>query len=482
MAFAVARLVELQGQIELHSPSGELEAIAVGVEIQAGQSVRTSSGDSFAVLELPDRTRLELSADTQIRLGEDSAGGTGRRLVLSSGLLHAEVQPQPRNRPLVVVTPQAEIEVRGTRFTVSAISPIATEVATETGMVQLKRLADGSCVDVPAGSFALAGAGFQPMATSPVQQLAAEPRWRFDLVDAASLSFSPDGSKLLAVSGRKYALWDVRTGEALVSPTRYNTDGVILMGSQDARTFVYRYKDGRVCLWNTETCQSRTLAETGLSLGWVFAASSDGSKVAAGSTARSLGTIRRWRTAEGRESAPWTAPSRVSWLAFAPDGQRLAAGLGVAEQERKRVVHIAILEPAGGEPTMLPLPGPAEIRAMAFSADGQRLAVATDRGEVYLWDLPSKTLLAARDATDGWSWPIKSLAFSSNGRILAAGGVRGRLRLWDTVTHRELLFRPVGNSAIQTVAFSPDRRFIAACMLQENSVTLWDVPEELPGP
>jgi WD40 repeat protein len=120
------------------------------------------------------------------------------------------------------------------------------------------------------------------------------------------------------------------------------------------------------------------------------------------------------------------------------------------------------------------------VRTLAFSADGQRLAGATERGEVYVWDLPTKTLLAARDATDGWTWPVNALAFSPNRRSLAAGGAGGRVRLWDTTTNRDVLLPLGASGTVRALAFAPDGRLLAVGMVQGNAVTLWDVPADLP--
>jgi ferric-dicitrate binding protein FerR (iron transport regulator) len=182
--FAGARLVELQGWAEVQARPGEASEVQVGAEVWPGQTLRTGPDDSYAVLELPDGTRLELSADTQIRLAEDDPR-QGRRLILSTGLLRADVRPQPPDRPLVVVTPQAEIVVLGTCFRVAAVPAIATEVETEAGMVRLTRLADGASVDVPAGSSAVAAANPDPMAVRPVPQVPAGPRTRCDFAGAA---------------------------------------------------------------------------------------------------------------------------------------------------------------------------------------------------------------------------------------------------------------------------------------------------------
>ena len=72
----LARLVEVEGGVDIVSPTGETRPAAVGQTLFAGDSLRTGDGHSVAVLEFTDTTRLELSPETSVRLPED--GDTNR--------------------------------------------------------------------------------------------------------------------------------------------------------------------------------------------------------------------------------------------------------------------------------------------------------------------------------------------------------------------------------------------------------------------
>ncbi len=471
--FAGARLVELQGRAEAQAQPGEAAEVHVGAEVRPGQTLRTGSDDSYAVLELPDATRLELSADTQIRLADDDPR-QGRRLILSAGLLRADVRPQPPGRPLTVVTPQAEIAVLGTCFRVAAVPATATEVETEAGTVRLTRLADGASVEVPAGSAALAAADPDPMAVRPVPQVPATPRTRCDFLGAAALTFSPDGARLLAAAPRRGAVLDVQTGRPVAPPVAFGASKLRPFLTADARTVFLRERDGRFRILDAETGRAEGTIAAGLEPKAACAVSPDGSLMAGGTTHKSSSLIRLWRTADGHEVQTLEAHARVMALAFSPDGRRLAAGLSWTRKDQMGRVVVWDLA-TGTRLVSLPVAPRADIRAVAFAPDGRQFAAVTYLGAAYLWDLETTALVAVRDVHDGWTRPVHSLVFAPDGRLLAAGTADGRVRLWNPAADQEWIL-DVGPRAITALTFAPDGRTLAVGMGNKNPVTLWDVP------
>jgi ferric-dicitrate binding protein FerR (iron transport regulator) len=470
-----ARLVELQGRAEVQARPGEAAEVKVGDEVRPGQTLRTGADDSYAVLELPDATRLELNADTQIRLAEDDAR-RGRRLILSAGLLRAEVQPQPPNRPLVVNTPQAEVVVLGTRFRVAAVPATATEVEAEAGTVRLTRLTDGASVDVPAGSAALAAAVPDPMAVHPIPQVPAAPRRRYDLAGAAALAFFPDGTRLAAAGSRRAAVFDVQAGQPVAASILAAAGKWRPLLTADGRRVLLRDRDGRCRILNTETGRPEGSFPTQLEPKGAGAISADGALVAGSTGHRNASVIRCWQVEDGRELKTLDAHGRVEALAFSRDSRRLAAGLSWTRKNplgRVLVWDLTTETP----PLTLPVSSLTEIKGVAWAPDGRQLAAVTQYGAAYLWDLEAKSLVAVRDVLDGWTRPVRALAFSPDGRLLAAGTVDGRVRLWNLATNQEWML-DVGPRAVTALAFAPDGHTLAVGMGNKNPVTLWDVPAE----
>lgn len=87
--------------------------------------------------------------------------------------------------------------------------------------------------------------------------------------------------------------------------------------------------------------------------------------------------------------------------------------------------------------------------ARAFSPDGQTSAVASERGEVVLFDVVGGARLAT---IPGDGRPILALAFSPDGLRLASGGGH----LWGVSANEELLRLPTVGGAPAIVQFSDD--------------------------
>jgi len=77
---------------------------------------------------------------------------------------------------------------------------------------------------------------------------------------------------------------------------------------------------------------------------------------------------------------------------------------------------------------------------VAWTPDGTRLAVATEDGDVYLWDVVRGTQRIFR----GHSEPCIRLTFSPDGELLASGSRDGTTRLWDVAQGQTLVIATDG--------------------------------------
>jgi ferric-dicitrate binding protein FerR (iron transport regulator) len=129
--------------------------------IRAGQGIQTAARSDTATVAWPDGTTLDLGGETLLsRLSDGPAEGpaaAGKCVALDRGTLAVSAARQPKGRPLVFVTPQARIEVVGTRFALQ-VAADATRVDVTEGRVRVA--AEGrKPVEVGAGELAVAAAG-----------------------------------------------------------------------------------------------------------------------------------------------------------------------------------------------------------------------------------------------------------------------------------------------------------------------------------
>jgi WD40 repeat protein/transcriptional regulator with XRE-family HTH domain len=107
---------------------------------------------------------------------------------------------------------------------------------------------------------------------------------------------------------------------------------------------------------------------------------------------------------------------------------------------------------------------------VALSADGSHVVAATSAGEVYLWRLADRTLLAILSGHDGAVWGV---ALSPDGRLVASGGFDGTVRLWDSATGQAVSTLRGHTGGVNGVALSADGRVVASGGY-DATVRLWD--------
>jgi ferric-dicitrate binding protein FerR (iron transport regulator) len=152
-AAVVAAVEPLGGDVRVVTPDGTSRVVAARTDLRSGDTVRTEALRATATVVYPDGTRLALAGETAV----SCTGDEGKRVVLHQGAVGATVRPQPADRPLVVATPAARVEVRGTEFYCHVL-PDRTEVSVTRGSVRVVRTSDGEAVEVPEGKRVLAGA------------------------------------------------------------------------------------------------------------------------------------------------------------------------------------------------------------------------------------------------------------------------------------------------------------------------------------
>jgi hypothetical protein len=114
---------------------GTIQPAVSGRMLYPGDILRVPAGGAATVTLAGEATRLDLAAGAELRLSNPMMG---KRFWLEAGALDASVASQPRWRPMIIGTPQAEAKVVGTHFSLSA-TPAGTHIEVLDGAVRLRK-------------------------------------------------------------------------------------------------------------------------------------------------------------------------------------------------------------------------------------------------------------------------------------------------------------------------------------------------------
>jgi WD40 repeat protein/uncharacterized caspase-like protein len=176
-----------------------------------------------------------------------------------------------------------------------------------------------------------------------------------------------------------------------------------------------------------------------------------------------------------------------SFLAFSPDGSRIASATGGRSIKINEVASGRELFSLAADRGMM-------VNSFAWSPNGRLIASgmmetkgvlnpnmpSINVNELYaftlkLWEV-SDTSAGARElfTLSGHNTRITAVAFSPDSRLLASSGDDGKLKLWDAGTGRELLALAGHTQFINALAFSPDGKYLASGSI-DGSTKLWDI-------
>ena len=177
---AVARITGVSGSLQWTGDGGQVvRDVTVGTSLSGG-TVEGMAPDSWFELQFTDGSTVTISGNSVLTFSDDEQ----KVLHLKQGYLSGHVQHQPKGRPMLIHTRSALLEVVGTRFDVEA-QPSSTMLHVAEGKVRVKRLSDGSVVDVPSQHRAIAAAG-QILTSARVPQ--AVSHW------VSEIGFGPEGT------------------------------------------------------------------------------------------------------------------------------------------------------------------------------------------------------------------------------------------------------------------------------------------------
>src|ERR671918_2758739 len=286
--------------------------------------------------------------------------------------------------------------------------------------------------------------------------------------------FSPDGETLYTVSHDGTAIaWDLTGDRRLGRPFTFTHDRTFSAAgydghpgrlSPDGRLIAVGLKGRGIALWDVRelTPVGAPLLGTG---GEVksLAFAPDGQTLAAVTADAGGGFLTLWDVgSRSRLHKPIYAghPSWVLAVGFSPDGTTLATASGD--------LGLQLWDVATGE-RLDPIRPAGSASDVAFSADGAMVASGSDQATAEVWEAATGTSIATFDGT-----PADSVALSPDGHVLAVGGNGQVVRVWDVRTRKLLRELDQGGNGAFTLEFSPDGRTLAISGF-EPAASLWDV-------
>jgi WD40 repeat protein/uncharacterized caspase-like protein len=261
------------------------------------------------------------------------------------------------------------------------------------------------------------------------------------------------------VLGNTVKIWDVKSGVELRS-LPVGTGPVETDFSSDGRVIATIASKGEITLWDTQSgSKLRNLASSPMK------ALTDLTKIQQTGrmpTMPNMADIAEMTTSMLGAMSAGTMGSKVTSLAFSPDGRILATG-GL---DSKPNLDVAGLMSAAIDPKRQK-----NKKQSQDPADWMKDLKVEAIGQVQLWDVATGQEIAA---IKGHGRAVTKVAFSRDGKMLATGSSDNSIKIWDLATRRELRTLPGHSASIDSIDFSPDNRLLASAG-EDGATFLWDM-------
>ncbi|KAF7973355.1 hypothetical protein HWV62_15525 [Athelia sp. TMB] len=281
---------------------------------------------------------------------------------------------------------------------------------------------------------------------------------------AASIAFSPDGSRIASGSTKQEILiWDSHTGEIVIGPLKGHAGTVNAVAySPNGERIVSGSDDETLRIWDTQTggVSVKSLeGHTGPVTSVAF--SPNEAQVASGSTDK---TVCIWDAQTGDLAIGPLAghTETVNGVAFSPDGKCVMSGSNdktVRIWDAHTGKHVVKFE---GDTW--------EITSVAYSPDGKHILIGSDDYNVCLWSARTGELVRI---FQGHTHRVTCVAVSPNGLQAVSGSYDNTVRVWDLHTGALVAVFQEHSDCVTTVAFSPDGLHFASGS-SDGTVRCWD--------
>jgi WD40 repeat protein len=210
--------------------------------------------------------------------------------------------------------------------------------------------------------------------------------------NTSAVAWSPDGSKLAAISGNSPVVCSAITGD-IFSTYSGNTSAVLTLAwSPDGKWIASGCVDGSVQVWDATTGRTQVTYDGHLSEVNTVAWSPDSRQVASGS---SDGTVQLWDAATGKRLFTWKGHAgSVNTVAWQPGTSLLSRNEArIASGGVDATVQVWAVSGTGQRGQAMTLQGDillyrghsAQVTSVSWSPQGQRIASSSEDGTVQLW-------------------------------------------------------------------------------------------------
>ena len=233
-------------------------------------------------------------------------------------------------------------------------------------------------------------------------------------------AWAPDGS-FLATAGEDgtVGIWDATTGKS-IRALKFEGRLVSIAMSPDGKTVAVGSSEGRVLMCDVAGGAVREVARGAYGI-FTVAFSPDGAMLAWGDDAGNT-----WAVDPRREATPSLLGQDqlwVRWIAFSPDGKKLAsAGKGPA---------VRVFDLTGAGLIREFVYGDGSASCVAFTPDGRSLAIGGPDHNAMFFDLGNRELTHVLEHPGNW---VRRLAVTPDGRSCAGLDWDGVVWMWDIAT------------------------------------------------
>jgi WD40 repeat protein len=321
--------------------------------------------------------------------------------------------------------------------------------------------------------FALVLLGFRVVSGEGIPRPKAVFRAGRDRVSRVGLS--PDNRLLAAHCGNSIRVWDIASGKLTQTLRGYRGWVWAMAFSSDGKRLAMAGDDSSVRLWDVLAGATVTSCRGHTERVDAIAFHPRGTLLVTGSDDQSA---RVWDATSGAEKlvytgnadkphgkTGWVHGGQVGGAAFSPDGKRVASASSFGMRNWKDG-HVKVWEAATGK-EVLGIDEAAD--RVTFDPSGHRLAT-THWGGLTVWDAATGQRLSTFPVREG---DVESMAFTPGGRCIAAVCCGNTVKVWDTAGKKQLLC--VRGNDDRIAVLSQDARLLAYSP-DGWRVEVWEIP------